>query len=333
MQLKTPEFWSSKGLIARALQPAAWLYGIMARRHLRKSAGVKVDKPVICVGNLTVGGTGKTPMALLLGQMLLAEGMRVHFLIRGYGGAAAAVPLQVDVSRHDFTKTGDEALLLATCSTCWVAADRVAGAQMAQAAGAEIIIMDDGFQNPSLHKDLSIVVVDGYYGFGNGMLLPAGPLRGRIEDGFARADAVVIVGKDRHGIAEILPPDMPLMRARIVPSGSLEWLKKEPLVAFAGIGRPQKFFAMLEEMGCDLREKIAFADHHKFTAAEMEKLVATAKSNKALLVTTQKDMVRISPEFHADIRSVAVEMKIDDMAVVKKLLNKLPPQTVDKGGR
>src|SRR5690242_5245426 len=236
----TPEFWAHRGLLSTVLEPAAWVYGQAAAARQRWTTPWRAPVPVICVGNLVAGGAGKTPVALSLAQRLAKRGRRVHILSRGYGGRSPG-PLAVDPARHTAADVGDEPLLLAEVAPTWVARDRVAGAKAAIAAGAELLLLDDGFQNPTFAKDLSLVVVDGGYGLGNGRVLPAGPLREPLPRGLARADAIVLMGEDSAGVAPITA-EKPLCRARLVPENPGE-VAGRTVVAFAGIGRPEKFFA------------------------------------------------------------------------------------------
>ena len=320
MTWRTPEFWSTNGLAAKVLQPFATFYGWLMRQRWKRSSPETVDIPVLCVGNLTVGGAGKTPTALLLGRLLQAEGKRIHFLTRGYGGKLGTPPIQVNTERHTAGDVGDEALLLAACAPCWVATDRFAGAQSAWAAGAELVVMDDGFQNPGLHKDLSILVVDGAYGFGNGRLFPAGPLRERIADGFSRADALLLVGEDQQQISEAMPPALLLLNATLAPAGNTQWLQGTRVVAFAGIGRPEKFFSLLEALGAEIIERFPFPDHHRFRTRDLERLTAASERQDALLVTTEKDAVRLPQPFRHQVKTVPVEMQLEDPAALRALL-------------
>lgn len=315
-----PEFWSTRrGTAPALLSPLSALYASLGRLRARMVTPWQAPVPVVCVGNLTVGGAGKTPTALAIGEHLRARGRRVGFLTRGYGGRAAG-PLAVDPKRHTAQDVGDEALLLAELAPSWVARDRRAGARAAIAAGIDVIIMDDGFQNPSLLKQVAIVVVDGGYGFGNGRVLPAGPLREPIAEGLARADAIVIVGEDRCGAAQHLPRDIPLLRARLMPDVAAERLAGLKVVAFAGIGRPEKFFATLTELGVEIVERHGFPDHHRYTADEVMRIVEGAAARKAIPVTTAKDFVRLSTEARPMVTPVRVRLVIDDLALLERVL-------------
>lgn len=318
--MKTPAFWyRPPGLASALLAPLGTLYGLAGRRRIAGTVPRKVGVPVVCVGNLVAGGAGKTPVGLALIAALQARGVVVHALTRGHGGREAG-PLAVDPRRHTAADVGDEALLLAGATPCWVARDRLAGAERAVAAGAAAIVMDDGFQNPALHKDLSLIVADGAVGFGNGRLVPAGPLRERVADGLARADALVILGEDRHGLAA-LAGGRPVLIARLEPDPeAAARLAGRDVLAFAGIGRPEKFFATLEALGARIAERVPFADHHPYRPAEVAALIERAAALGALPVTTAKDAVRLPPEMRAKIAVLPVSVRWTDESALAALL-------------
>jgi len=315
--LPTPEFWARRGLLSTLLEPAAWVYGQAAAARRRWITPWRAPVPVLCVGNLVAGGAGKTPVTLSLARRLRERGWRVHILSRGYGGRLAG-PVSVDAARHQATDVGDEPLLLAEAAPCWVAHDRVAGAKAAVAAGAELLVLDDGFQNPTLAKDLSLVVVDGGYGFGNGRLLPAGPLREPLAEGLARADAIVLMGDDTVEISGTTGAK-PVLRAQLVPENGEE-VAGRSVLAFAGIGRPAKFFATLEAAGARLVARHAFPDHHRYADDELAHLRAEAERAGAMLVTTAKDWVRLPPRLREPVRVLRVTVAWDDVAALERLL-------------
>lgn len=312
-----PEHWAHDGLAARLLQPFAWCYAAAgtARQHFTRPQHAPV--PVVCIGNLVAGGAGKTPVALSIAGILERHGTRPHFLSRGYGGRFAG-PLLVDPSRHGAADVGDEPLLLAAAAPTWIARDRIAGARAAAAAGAKLLIMDDGFQNPTIAKDLSLIVIDGSYGFGNSYVMPAGPLREPIERGLARADAVVLLGDDEHGVSAHLGAT-PVLRAGLRPVID-ESLRRHPIVAFAGIGRPAKFFRTLDELGARIVARRSFPDHHRYTEAELTALAHTAKAADALLVTTAKDAVRLTEAWRARVTVLPIIVAWQDEAALFGLL-------------
>jgi tetraacyldisaccharide 4'-kinase len=292
--MREPAFWWRKG--GGLLAPLAAVYGAVAWARIQaqgKPAGV----PVICLGNLTAGGAGKTPAALLVTHLLLAAHERPFFLSRGYGGKFAG-PVRVDPSFHRSADVGDEPLMLARLAPTIVARDRVAGARVARSAGSSVIVMDDGFQNPSLNKDLAILLVDGRRGIGNGRVIPAGPLRAPLDIQIARAQALVIVGPP-DGAAKILATarrhGVTVFHGRLeADRNSLDALGKRKVLAFAGIGNPEKFFSTLTEAGIAVAARSGFPDHHRYTAAEAQGLVARAQAENLVLITTEKDHVRLT---------------------------------------
>jgi len=291
--MREPAFWWRPGA-GKLLDPLGAIYGAAAERRMEQT-GAKAGVPVICVGNLTVGGAGKTPAALAIGHLLLQMRERPFFLSRGYGGRLAG-PVRVDPGFHHAAEVGDEPLLLARLAPTIIARDRVAGARTARKGGANVIVMDDGFQNPSLAKDAAIVVVDGTRGIGNGRVLPAGPLRAPLEVQIKQTRAVLIVGP-RDGAPRVEQAarryGVPVFHARLDPDrGSLAALGGRKVLAFAGIGNPDKFFATLTEAGVAVAERTRFADHHRYTAAEAGTLIARADAAGLVLMTTEKDHVR-----------------------------------------
>lgn len=278
----------------------------------------------MCIGNLVAGGAGKTPVALSVAEILIARGVSTHFLSRGYGGRLPG-PMAVDGALHDAKDVGDEPLLLARLAPTWVSRDRAAGAVAAVDAGAGAIVMDDGFQNPSLAKDLSLLAVDGAYGFGNGRVMPAGPLREPVERGLERADALVLIGDDRTGVSAMVPAGKPVLRARIVPAPGSEALAGRKVVAMAGIGRPEKFFATLRDMGCEVVGSLAYADHHVFREAEIMEAVEWAAAEDAIPVTTAKDAVRLPSDARAMISVLDITLEWEDpdalIAVLRPVLD------------
>jgi tetraacyldisaccharide 4'-kinase len=313
-----PDFWTRQGLVAHLLEPLAWANEAAGTARRALSRPWHADVPVLCVGNLVAGGAGKTPVVLSLARMLTERGSRPHLLSRGYGGSAPG-PLAVDPERHGGTQVGDEPLLLARAAPTWIARDRVAGARAAIEAGAGLIVMDDGFQNPGLAKDLSLLVIDGAYGVGNGRVMPAGPLRERVPAALKRADAVVLMGEDETGILALIG-QIPVLRARLVPAGAP---LAGPVIAFAGIGRPEKFFRTVAETGANLVARHAFADHHVFAETELARLAHEAAAAGARLVTTAKDAVRLPPAWRARVAVLEVEVAWRDKVALEAVLQRV----------
>lgn len=285
--------------------------------------GFRAPVPVICCGNVTVGGTGKTTLVLDLAGLLSRAGIAAHILTRGYRGRLSG-PVRV-AERHGTAEVGDEALLLAATAPTWIGADRAASARAAVAAGAEALLMDDGLQNPTLEKSFSFIVIDGGIGFGNGRVLPAGPLREPIAAAAGRADAAALIGGDECGARALLPARLPVLTARLVPGPGAAGLKGRRVLGFAGIARPSKFFATLEEAGAIVAGRRAFPDHHVFREGELAGLFAEAGRLGAVPVTTAKDAARLSPANRGRVTVLGVSLVWDDPGALGALLAPLLP--------
>ena len=324
--MQPPNFWYRvpAGLASQVLRPIGALYALASRARHTLQTPWQPSVPVICVGNLTVGGTGKTPTAIAIARLLQEHNLNVHFLTRGYGSSVRS-PLRVDRVLHDATRVGDEPLLLADVAPTWVSPDRRASAQQAIQAGAEILVMDDGHQNPTLRKDLSLVVVDGEVGFGNGQVLPAGPLREPVPDGLGRANAVLIMGDDRRNLFHALPSchkkSLTVFRGNLEPDGATDSLRGTRVIAFAGIGRPEKFYATLRHLGCKIVETQSFPDHHDYSVDEVQALVQKARVMTAQLITTTKDKARLGQNFAQHMRSLPVHVRWADETALRAWLS------------
>ena len=303
---RLPQFWRQESRLAHVLTPLSWVWrGAGAARHFitRPRQG---QAPVICVGNITVGGTGKTPVVIDIARYVRTLGHTPHILGRGYGGRARG-PVRVDPQQHRAEYVGDEALLLAQIAPVWVGARRQDSAAQAERAGANLLILDDGHQNPSLKKDLSLVVVDGNFGFGNGHVIPAGPLREPAATGLARADAVIIIGPYKTGIAD--QTRTPVFHARLTPRASdKKRLRGRPVHAFCGIGLPDKFYTTLTDMACKVMAFHTFADHHPYRHREIEPMLAQARRAGVPLVTTHKDAVRLPQDLKSCVHVLHVDI-------------------------
>lgn len=310
--MRAPEFWSTRGLTALALAPLGALYGLSVAVKAAFTRSFDPGIPVVCVGNLTAGGTGKTPVAIAIADALRARGRKPFFLTRGYGGTERGPALAGRV--HSAAQMGDEALLLARHGQTVVARDRAAGARFSTVKGADAIVMDDGHQNFTLKKTLSLVVVDAETGFGNGLQIPAGPLRESIAQGLKRADVVVLMG---DGNPDLRGFTGPVLRAHLKPDTND--LAGQPVFAFAGIGRPEKFFDALEKQGADVIGSCAFPDHHPYEDGEIDQLWQLAGT--AGLVTTEKDFVRMTIEQRKNVRILKVSAVFDDPAALARLLD------------
>jgi tetraacyldisaccharide 4'-kinase len=299
------------------LSPLGCLYALGGAARLKYGASWNAGVPTICVGNLTLGGAGKTPVVREIASILAASGRHVAILSRGFGGSAQG-PLRVDPATHDAATVGDEPLLLATAAPVYVAKDRAAGARAALADGADCLLLDDGFQSPALKKSFSMIVVDGGAGLGNGRVFPAGPLREPPEWGLARANAVVMIGADATGFAARYAAGEKSLHATLEPvSRDLAGAK---VFAFAGIGRPEKFFASLRDLGCTLARTREFADHHPYTRREVEALLRDAAQAGAKPVTTEKDLVRIPPDLRPGIATLNIRLVPTDIAAFAALV-------------
>jgi tetraacyldisaccharide 4'-kinase len=321
--MRAPGFWvgSGGGIASRLLAPFSAIYaGATARKMAR--TGWHAPVPVICCGNATAGGAGKTTVAMDIGRRLADRGIAAHFLLRGYGGKLKG-PARVDLDRHDSTQVGDEALILAAQRPTWISADRGAGARMAVAAGAQAIVLDDGLQNPTIEKDLSLLIIDGGYGFGNGRIIPAGPLREPVSAAAARSHVAVLIGPDETGALAQLPPSLPVLRARLMAGPEAAMLAGQPVFAFCGIANPPKFFTTLQEAGAVVAGKEAFADHYPYDEGDLKDLLAQADALRALPVTTRKDFVRIPPQFRARVTVVTVGLAWEEPAAIESLLDPL----------
>jgi tetraacyldisaccharide 4'-kinase len=326
--MREPAFWwREAGLAARLLAPLAAVYGAVASARLARS-GARAGAPVICIGNLTVGGAGKTPLALTLARLLEEAGDAPALLSRGYGGRLAG-PVRVDLARHRAADVGDEPLLLARIAPAFVARDRVKGAQAAVAAGAGVIVMDDGFQNPSLQKNFSVLIVDERRGIGNGKVVPAGPLRAPLNAQIARADALVVVGAADAGACVTTAArrrGVPVFRAGLMPDVAVvAALAGTRVLAFAGIGDPEKLFATLTGAGIAIAATRSFPDHHRYAPAEARMLCELADREALTLVTTEKDLVRMQGDARvaalaARSRALPVTLTLSDPAAFMRLL-------------
>jgi tetraacyldisaccharide 4'-kinase len=324
---RAPRFWWQKsGFYALALAPLSWLYGFISAARMQRE-GQKASVPVICIGNFLIGGAGKTPTAIWLATVLESAGKRPVFLSRGYGGRLKG-PLRVDPSYQGTDEIGDEALLLAKVAPTVVSRDRFAGAGIAASFG-NVVIIDDGLQNPSLAKDFSLVVVDSVQGVGNGWCLPSGPLRAPLGVQWSSVDACLIIGDDQEVAMDFTQSvPVPLFWGRLTPDLlHVEAFRGLKTLAFAGIGRPEKFFATLENCGASVVETRSFPDHHRYTKPEITELLISAKELMLVPVTTAKDAVKIreiAPEAMQAIRILDIELTVEDAgSLIAQMLKKI----------
>ncbi|MFV0359557.1 tetraacyldisaccharide 4'-kinase [Tropicimonas sp.] len=327
--MRAPAFWDNPpdapGILARLLSPLGALYAAATARRLARGSSWHAGIPVICIGNLSVGGTGKTPTTIALAERL---GDGTHIVSRGFGGRLDG-PLRVDERRHHAEDVGDEPLLMAAFAPVWIARDRAAGVRAAENAGARLVLLDDGFQNPAVARSLSIVVADAARGFGNGRCIPAGPLREPVAAGLARADLLLTIGEPamqaRFGKTwGAAAAGLARIEGRLAPlQTGMDW-QGMPVLAFAGIGYPEKFFATLRSLGADIRRTEALEDHQPLTPALMTRLEAEAGKLGAQLVTTEKDAARMQPAFRRKVLTVPVRLAVDDWTALDRLVAALP---------
>ena len=327
MMLKTPKFWyrpedTPTSIQEKMLEPLSRLYKFGYTLHQNSKSPRQMPLPVICIGNIVAGGTGKTPTALSLMDVIRRHSIArtPYFLIRGYGGGQIG-PLIVDVYKHTSWDTGDEALILSKAAPTVVSIDRAAGAEMAQRNGADLVLMDDGLQNPGIRKDISIVVINGEMGFGNEKIMPAGPLREPLLDGLAKADAFIMIGTDKRGTLGKLPADKPVFKANLKAKPDKIPPRDKKYIAFAGLGYPEKFFTFLkEEIALDVVETVRFSDHYPYTREDLESLAQKAVDAKAELLTTEKDFIRLPKIEGVHVHTLPVDLVWEDETALAAFL-------------
>ncbi len=326
---RAPGFWftppNRPAIAARLLAPLGWLYAAGTARRLRQP-GHTPWVPVICVGNLVAGGAGKTPVTLALADRLLSRGHGVHIVSRGYGGSLAG-PVRVNETLNTAAEVGDEPLLLSAFAPTWVAKDRAAGVQAAEAAGAQVILLDDGFQNPTVKPSLALVVVDAARGFGNGRCIPAGPLREPVQVGLARADLVIAIGgaAAQAQFATTWGPKItkPLVTGELHPlQTGMDW-QGQRVLAFAGIADPERFFTTLRGLKADVVRGEALADHAPLSETLLKRLEAEALGAGAQLVTTEKDAARLPAHWRMRVLTLVVRLQVKDWSSVDAALVRL----------
>ena len=322
-----PKFWypekSEKSISSTALIPLGYMYALLSKFRMLQSVQKHFDIPIVCIGNLNVGGTGKTPTTISAAQFLIEKGYDVHVVSRGYGGTVKG-PLLINDKEYSANEVGDEALMLSAFAPTWVADKRSAGIKNAISEGAEIILLDDGFQDPSFYKDLSILTVNAKKGFGNKRCIPAGPLRETLSSGLKRADVLISIGAEssQKNFKKIYKRyiNLPIAIANLeVLNTGISW-ENMKVVAFAGIAHPENFFEALRAQGADIVRCQSLSDHQKLSSTLMKRLIEGARAENAQLVTTEKDFVRIPSELQCYFNVLEVNLEIEDEKfLVKKL--------------
>lgn len=309
--MKTPAFWKTETMGGRLLAPLGWIYYGVSALHRCWQAycakPVKLTAPIICIGNATAGGAGKTPSVRMLASTLKIAGYEPHCISRGYGGETLKTPLKIDANKHQASLTGDEPLLLAQTCPTWVSTNRQASAVAAINDGANIILVDDGLQSPSFYKDISLLVMDSFYGIGNGQIIPSGPLREPFGKALKRSDAIILIGDGSYNPQATLP----IWRASLETVTDLAPYKEKPVIAFAGIAHPSKFFYTLHEAGIIPLEEIGYADHQAYTPTQLALLLEKAEEHQATLLTTAKDYVKLPESFRKNCVVVDIKLQLE----------------------
>ncbi len=315
--LKSPDFWHTDSWISRVLRPVSWLYGRLVDWRESHRQPQKVSVPVICVGNLVMGGAGKTPTVIAIVEILIQMGHKPHILSRGYGGYFRDVT-RVNPNKHSYLQVGDEPLLLSRYAPTWTGVSRFASAQAAVKEGATVLVMDDGLQSSRLVKDFSLIVVDVLQGLGNQCVFPAGPLREPLQKGLKRGQALVWVGEEeKFKKPKVLIGFKEQYKAQLLCVSSVP---PQPVLAFAGIGYPSKFLHTLKKKNFTVVDFIEFADHHPYTITEIQKLKRLAEKNNCPLITTEKDQIRIPASYRDDILTLPISLRFENIDGIKKKL-------------
>ncbi len=312
IMFRTPDFWKRKGILSYLLLPIAKIYYAISWLHQKFTTTKKVSRPVICVGNVVLGGAGKTPVVIAISKILKDLGYQPHIISRGYGAVIRQVT-KVDPKKHNYLNVGDEPLLLSKTAPTWVSTDRHQSIHLAIKEGADILILDDGLQNKSIYKDLNILVIDSLQGFGNSLLFPSGPLREPLNQALKNSHLIVVIGD--HDIP--IKTTIPKVHAKFDITSDIP---HQSVVAFAGLGYPEKFLYTLEHHGFHVFEFLKYPDHHPYTIAQMNKLFKIAQSYGARLITTEKDFTRIPEQYQKDILFLKIELCFDDPILIKKIL-------------
>ena len=321
--LKAPKFWYLKKdtHISNSLYPLSLLFRFGTKIRSIISKEKLSPLPIICIGNIVVGGAGKTPVSLKIGKMLKKAGYSPHFVSKGYGGLEKNNTLVQEW--HSPKSVGDESILLSNIAPTWIGINRNKSFRLAKEKGADCIIMDDGFQNPTIKKDFSIVVINGEQGFGNKRVMPSGPLRESISRGLSRTNLIIVIGDINDDIKNKIPNHIPIINASFIINNQNKIFKGQKITAFAGIAFPEKFFNSLRNQGAKIAEEIIFPDHHIFDENDLLNLAEKANKSQSILVTTQKDFVRIPKSYHSLVNTLEGEIEFEDEKLLLEIISNL----------
>ncbi len=329
--LKAPKFWYLKKdtILSNSLYPLSLLFRFGTKIRNLVSKKNKSPLPTICVGNIVVGGAGKTPVALKIGELLITSGYKPHFISKGYAGLTKISTLVQ--SWHSATSVGDESILLSEVAPTWVGNDRIKSSILAKNQGGDCLIMDDGFQNPSIQKDFSIIVINSEQEFGNRRVMPSGPLRESINRGLSRTNLVIVIGNPSKEIKKIVPDHIPIIESKFEIKKENKSFKGQKIVAFAGIAYPEKFFNSLKVQGANIIKEISYPDHHIYNENDMLSLVETANKTQSILVSTKKDYVRIPKSYRSLVNTLEGEIIFKDEQLLREILsNVIENQILEK---
>ena len=319
--LKAPKFWYQKkdSYLSRSLYPLSLLFRLGTKIRNFVSTSTKSSLPVICIGNIVVGGAGKTPVSLKIGKMLIKAGYKPHFISKGYAGIIKTSTLVE--SWHSPTSVGDESILLSKVAPTWIGNNRNKSGEYAKMQGSDCLIMDDGFQNPTIYKDFSIIVINASQEFGNKRVMPSGPLRESIKRGLTRTNLVIVIGDTTDDLKKVIPSHIPIMSAKFAINKENKIFKGQKITAFAGIAYPEKFFTSLKEQGSQIVKEVIYPDHHIYLENDLLNLAEIANKTQSILVSTQKDFVRIPKSYHSLVNTLEGEIVFDNEELLLEILS------------
>jgi len=319
--LKAPKFWYQKkdSYLSRSLYPLSLLFRLGTKIRNFASTSKKSSLPVICIGNIVVGGAGKTPVSLKIGKILIKAGYKPHFISKGYAGIIKTSTLVE--SWHSPTSVGDESILLSKVAPTWIGKNRNLSGEYAKMQGGDCLIMDDGFQNPTIYKDFSIIVINASQEFGNKRVMPSGPLRESIKRGLTRTNLVIVIGDTTDDLKKVIPSHIPIMSAKFAINKENKIFKGQKITAFAGIAYPEKFFISLAEQGAQIVKEVIYPDHHIYHENDLLKLAEIANKTQSILVSTQKDFVRIPKSYHSLVNTLEGEIVFDNEELLLEILS------------